>query len=123
MNNLRAVSGLSRIEARPMEINREFVLKHKAGEKYIDLNFKFPFLHKKVYDENQYKCDFDLYSESELSNYFIVKDGIVYNRPYIHIYFLDGDNKYEYFNSDERAYERYSYLEKLFNLQLLDNDR
>ena len=123
MNYLRAVSGLSRIEARPMEKNNEFVLRHKSGEKYTDINFKFPFFHKKEYEENIYSDGTDLYSESELSNYFIVKDCEVYNRPYIHIYFLDGGEKYEHFNTDESTFQRYLYLEKQFELKLLDNDR
>ena len=49
----RSISGLSRVEYKPMREISWAVLKHKKGDKYVDWNFKFPFRHVKEYEENQ----------------------------------------------------------------------
>lgn len=125
----RSVSGLSRIEYRPMTECEWAVLKHKKGEKYVEWNFKFPFKHVKEYQEDLYIDKYwfgfteHYYTESSLlKDHVMIIDGKAYNMCKIHEVFLDGSDKYEYFPDDECGLERYNYLCNKFGLELLDND-
>lgn len=126
----RAISGLSRVEYRPMKESEWFELKHKKGDKYTYWDFKFPFKHKVEYQEDMYiEKDWPylrnvLYTESQLtSNYHIkVEDGKIYNMCRVHCVFLDGNDSYEFFPDDNAGLERYNYLCKEFGLRLYDNN-
>lgn len=125
----RAVSGLSRIEYRPMKECDWYKLKHKKGEKYIEWDLKFPFRHVKEYEtdlyvENEFPFLRDVnYTPDEImSNYHVqIENGKLYRMCFIHCVFLDGEDSYEYFDTDDRGLERYNYLCNVFNLTLYDN--
>lgn len=127
----RAVSGLSRVEYRPMKEIDWYVLRHKKGEKYVEWDLKFPFRHVKEYETDLYvDNEFPFFSEiareytlDELkSEYHIqIENGKMYYKCFIHCVFLDGKDTYEYFDTDDRGLERYNYLCKMFNLSLYDN--
>lgn len=120
------VNNVSKIIFNEETVNNRFVLKKKKGDKHFVINFKFPFLHFKLYIENQYQdnlCypyDRELYSETFLLSRYkdiICCDGKFYNKPYIEIVYIDGSIETLFFNDNESAKKKFEKLKELFKLK------
>ena len=125
-----SIGGISRVYYVPIKECNWAVLMHKKGEKYVDWSFKFPFRHVKTYQENLYADKYwygwtdYYYTEKELLERHkkIVKDGKVYDMCHIKIVFLDGSDKYEYFNTDSEGLDRYYEICTKFQLKPFDSN-
>lgn len=116
-----AFKEVSRVEYIPSRPDTDLSLKHRKGETYTEVDFKFPFIHKKEYTEDVYIDKSFLlteYTESKLKEYgYIIKDGTAYIRPRVNIYFNDREERNESFDDDESAMARYRSLYEMFDLK------